>query len=830
MSIHPISSVLDNTDDSALGDFSNNSESDSSIIKRSKSSTNIKSKINKKTESTILSFAETKVLKPNETTTSTLALSPTMTSKTTTHVNRFKFLDHEYLNEMINIVDAKFKEFELRFVDILGDNFKETNSNEGISLDVKNIESILKEIVDRSKNNNKNLVNLNDNLTAFNSTISDRDLVKDDIINHIETSEENISKVVERLKSGNTDSDKYNNMMEKFSELSHKLTELKDIKHDLQIQKEEQEELKLTVIKHLESIQLLNKDIDLSKVEESLKKQLKLQNEITTNSFSKLLENLELLNSRLEGINSSKKEMELLVLEEKLDKFRIITTKHNDDIAETLSKISKETITENEKIMTENNEVLLKLQTESITKGIKDEFKSNIKDTNEFHKSLKEGINQSLELFEKKILNQDTNEKIEEMFSSLKETLSKESDKMKDFVTIEKLKQIITSDIISSVADKSQQTELIKLITSMSKTLTDSREMQLKEQKNIGDDQKSGIAELNTIISELSKQSEVISESHSVLLDKQNNLFEFSQGLSSDIKEGNLFVKPIGNQIKSFEDEVNEKFLKTNTTMDELLQNMSNLVVSVNKQSEGISQNERNKDAIIGSILDHKNLAKDNQKEVIEFISRLNKKLDDKKEMNDQNTVEKQNIEIKRINDLLEAEREKVAQLTNKVNIYEQKSIYVEQIEDLKKDRDELKSEIKILNNDKIKLIGELSSCSNKYINLRDSVEVLIKEKKEIVDDLVKMRIPENSEIGNDNRSLKSSSSDSTDSSNNIVNNIILENIENGSLLVKKRMSQKKKIALSSTGDGGDDEFYDDKENRSLRDTVRKTRNFTGIY
>ncbi|GMF80556.1 unnamed protein product [[Candida] boidinii] len=233
-----------------------------------------------------------------------------MTSKTTTHVNRFKFLDHEYLNEMINIVDAKFKEFELRFVDILGDNFKETNSNEGISLDVKNIESILKEIVDRSKNNNKNLVNLNDNLTAFNSTISDRDLVKDDIINHIETSEENISKVVERLKSGNTDSDKYNNMMEKFSELSHKLTELKDIKHDLQIQKEEQEELKLTVIKHLESIQLLNKDIDLSKVEENLKKQLKLQNEITTNSFSKLLEKLELLNSRLEGINSSKKEME----------------------------------------------------------------------------------------------------------------------------------------------------------------------------------------------------------------------------------------------------------------------------------------------------------------------------------------------------------------------------------------------------------------------------------------------------------------------------------------------------------------------------------------
>lgn len=830
MLIHPISSVLDNTDDSALGDFSNNSESDSSIIKRSKSSTNIKSKINKKTESTILSFAETKVLKPNETTTSTLALSPTMTSKTTTHVNRFKFLDHEYLNEMINIVDAKFKEFELRFVDILGDNFKETNSNEGISLDVKNIESILKEIVDRSKNNNKNLVNLNDNLTAFNSTISDRDLVKDDIIKHIETSEENISKVAESLKSGNTDSDKYNNMMEKFSELSHKLTELKDIKHDLQIQKEEQEESKLTVIKHLESIQLLNKDIDLSKVEENLKKQLKLQNEITTNSFSNLLEKLELLNSKLEGINSSKKEMELSVLEEKLDKFRILTTKHNDDITEKLSKISKETITENEKILTENNEVLLKLQTESITKGIKDEFKSNIQDTNEFHKSLKEGINQSLELFEKKILNQDTNEKIEEMFSSLKETLSKESDKMKDFVTIEKLKQIITSDIISSVADKSQQTELIKLITSMSKTLTDSREMQLKEQKNIGDDQKSGIAELNTIISELSKQSEVISESYSVLLDKQNNLFEFSQGLSSDIKEGNLFVKPIGNQIKSFEDKVNEKFLKTNTTMDELLQNMSNFVVSVNKQSEGISQNERNKDAIIGSILDHKNLAKDNQKEVIEFISKLNKKLDDKKEMNDQNTVEKQNIEIKRINDLLEAEREKIAQLTNKVNIYEQKSIYVEQIEDLKKDRDELKSEIKILNNDKIKLIGELSGCSNKYINLRDSVEVLIKEKKEIVDDLVKMRISENSEIGNDNGSLKSSSSDSTDSSNNIVNNIILESIENGSLLVKKRMSQKKKIALSSTGDGGDDGFYDDKENRSLRETVRKTRNFTGIY
>ncbi|GMF52961.1 unnamed protein product [[Candida] boidinii] len=414
------------------------------------------------------------------------------------------------------------------------------------------------------------------------------------------------------------------------------------------------------------------------------------------------------------------------------------------------------------------------------------------------------------------------------MFSNLKETLSVKSDKTDDFVTIEKLKQIFTSDIISSVADKTQQTELVKLINSLSETFNNSKEMQLKEHRNISDsisgyrdDQKTGIAELKTV---LSKQSETISETHSQILDKQNNLFEFAQGLSSDIKKGNTFVEPLGNQIRSFEEKVNEIFSKTNTTMDEIHQNI------LNKQLESVSKIEENKDVIIGSILEHKNLAIDNQKEVIEFISKLAKKIDDKNEMSDQNTVDKQYKEIEKINKLLEVEREKVAQLTNKVNIYEQKSIYVEQIEDLKKDRNELKSEIKILNDDKIKLIGELSSCSNKYISLRDSVKELIIEKKEIVDELVKMRVPENFEIGNDGRLLKSSSSESTDSSNNLVNNIILENIENGSLFVKKRMSQKKKTALLSTGDGGNDGFYDDKENRALRDTVRKTRNFTGIY
>ncbi|OWB69246.1 hypothetical protein B5S30_g4649 [[Candida] boidinii] len=828
MSNLPVSYVLDNTVDSAFDNSSNNSESDTIIIKRSKSSTNIKSKINKKTGSNILSLAETKVINPNEATTSTLALSPTMTSKTSTHINRFKFLDHEYLNEMINIVDAKFKEFELRFVDILGENFKETNSNGNISLDIKNIESILNEIVDRSKNNNKNLVNLNDNLTAFNSTISDRDLVKDDIINHIKTSEENLSKALESLKLGNTYTDKYNNSLKQLGELLHELTELKEIKSDLQRQKEEQEKSKLTIIKHLESIQLLNKDINLSQIEENLQKQLKSQNEVTTESFSNLLEKLELLLNKLEDINSSKKDTQLAALEEKLDYFRILTTKHNEDITEKLSKISTESIAENEKRITENNEALLKLQTESITKGIENLLKPYIEDTGDLHKCLKGGIDQLLDLIKNKISNQDTNEKFEEIFSNLKETLSVKSDKTDDFVTIEKLKQIFTSDIISSVADKTQQTELVKLINSLSETFNNSKEMQLKEHRNISDsisgyrdDQKTGIAELKTV---LSKQSETISETHSQILDKQNNLFEFAQGLSSDIKKGNTFVEPLGNQIRSFEEKVNEIFSKTNTTMDEIHQNI------LNKQLESVSKIEENKDVIIGSILEHKNLAIDNQKEVIEFISKLAKKIDDKNEMSDQNTVDKQYKEIEKINKLLEVEREKVAQLTNKVNIYEQKSIYVEQIEDLKKDRNELKSEIKILNDDKIKLIGELSSCSNKYISLRDSVKELIIVKKEIVDELVKMRVPENFEIGNDGRLLKSSSSESTDSSNNLVNNIILENIENGSLFVKKRMSQKKKTALLSTGDGGNDGFYDDKENRALRDTVRKTRNFTGIY